>query len=207
MVDPAQREILKMIEAGELSAPEGLRLLNAMQPDDVREDEGKADDVITADEDTDISDSRIASDDYLRMQAVKRWWLLPFILGMVLLLSGAGWMYDRLRADNLGWGFWIAWLPFVAGVIIIALSARARHAIWIHLRVSQRDDGPNRLRISFPLPVKFAGWFLRKFGARIRGLNPEALMQIEDVLQTISPTEPFYLRVEEPDEDIEIFIG
>jgi hypothetical protein len=52
-----------------------------------------------------------------------RWvWLVPFGLGLLLMLLATNWMLMGFQAAGLGWGFWLSFFPFALGVLIMVLG-------------------------------------------------------------------------------------
>jgi len=214
MVDKAEREILAMIERGELSAEEGMRLINAMGTHH-GEDEGSSEvapdrpKVVPEPEDVlEPSEPRISDEERRRMQRLKRWWILPFGIGLLITVLGAIWMYTGYINKGFSWGFWLAWIPFIVGIFVVAVSFQTSRSVWLHLRIKQKPgEKPQRISISLPLPISLTRWFLTSFGNRIPGLKDQPLGNYSEILDNISPDEPFYVHVNDDDEEVEIFIG
>lgn len=211
MVNQAERKILDMIEQGQITAEEGLRLIKAMG-----QDEKPALDTVdetvnagTGEEVLEPSGFRIPEEEQRRMNRLKRWWVLPFGIGLLITVLGAIWMYSGYMAAGFGWGFWLAWIPFLLGVFIVAISFQSSRSVWLHVRVKQAPgEKPERIAISFPLPLTLSKWVLSSFGHRIPGVRDQPVDNISEILENISPDEPFYVHVEEDDgEEVEVFIG
>lgn len=213
-MEKTKRKILDMVSQGQITADEGLRLMNAMnkgaegapaQSEQVGESgtfepeyppEGRT--------------SAIPAEDLNRMKQLKRWWLLPFGIGLVILLLGATWMYMGYSNAGFGFGFWLAWLPFLLGIAILAVSFNSRKGVWLHLNVKQAPgESPQNIRISLPMPLNLARWFFSTFGDKVTGLKDQPIGDIPSILENLSPEEPFYLHVNdnEDGEEVEIFIG
>ncbi|MFN2304369.1 MAG: SHOCT-like domain-containing protein, partial [Anaerolineales bacterium] len=163
MVDKAERKILDMVEQGQISAEEGLRLINAMN--DHHEPSSEVSESLSiATEKTEIqpedifepsSSPRISEEEMQRMNRLKRWWILPFGIGLLITILGAIWMYSGYLANGFGWGFWLAWIPFLLGIGIIALSYQTSRSVWLHVRIKQKPgETPQRISISLPMPIK-----------------------------------------------------
>ncbi len=214
MVDRAEREILDMIERGDLSAEEGMRLIRAMSatqgPDEI-------DQQVTADtpsvtpatvEILEAEPPRISDEERRRMKQLKRWWILPFGIGLLITTLGATWMYAGYLNRGFSWGFWLAWIPFVFGIFVVAVSFQTSRSVWLHLRIKQKPgEKPERISISLPLPITLTQWFLSVFGNRVPGLKSQPIDNISEILADISPEDPFYLQVNDDGEEVEIFIG
>jgi hypothetical protein len=211
-------EILRKVERGELSTEEGSRLLEALEMGltPAQEPVPPAPEVEiisppvppSADQAPQLTDLEAA-----RFNFWQKWWLLPFGIGVLLTLLGAYWMYLGFMSAGLGWGFWLSWVPFGLGVLITAVAARSRTARWLHLRVHQdgsEGEGPKNVNISFPLPISFGAWVLRKLG---RWMPDDFQRQhLDEVLslldQALTKDAPLHVMVDEKDGNrVEVFIG
>ncbi len=216
MVEKAERQILDMVEQGQLSAEEGLRLINAMSgktesgsdPDVIDKDVQAATDIIFGDGDETVR-PRIPEEERQRMNRLKRWWVLPFGIGLLVTTLGAIWMYMGYTQNGFGFGFWLAWLPFLLGIFIVAVSFQTNRSVWLHVRIKQSPgETPQRISISLPMPIALTRWFFSAFGNHIPGLKDQPLDNISEILENLSPEEPFYVHVNEEDgEEVEVFIG
>jgi len=216
MVDKAERRIMDMIEEGQLSAEEGLRLINAMgrKQESIPDPAGVVEDIqaettIIIDEDQEMPVAGIPDEEKQRMNRLKRWWILPFGVGLLITTLGAIWMYMGYTEHGFGFGFWLAWLPFLLGIFIVAVSFRTNRSVWLHVRIKQKPgETPQRISISLPMPVALTRWFFSAFGERIPGLKDQPVDDVADILENLSPEEPFYVHVNEEDgEEVEVFIG
>ena len=210
MANEAERKVLDMVEQGTISPEEGLRLINAMDKSQkgVGEQMESADATVipVAPEET---PPQIPAEERRRMNRLKRWWVLPFGIGLLITTLGAIWMYSAYGASGFGWGFWLAWIPFLMGIIIVAVSFQTSRSVWLHVRVKQKPgESPGRIAISLPLPLGLTRWFLTTFGKRIPGLRDQPVGNYSDILENLSPDEPFYVHVNDEDgEEVEVFIG
>ena len=223
-------DILRKVENGELSPEFGSRLLEELemerpseplellpaQQDAAQDPVPPAPEVeiipppqpVTSDQPPQLTDLEAS-----RFNFWQKWWLLPFGIGVILLLLGAYWMYLGFISAGLGWGFWLSWIPFGLGVLITAAAARSRTARWLHVRVHEaggKDGRPHNVNISFPLPISFGAWLLRTFG---RWMPDDFKQQhFDEVLtmldQALTKDAPFHVMVNEDDGDhVEVFIG
>lgn len=219
MVDDAERKIMDMIQAGQITAEEGLRLINAMgggSQDSNQEDAEEfqsAENAAIAETDVIFEEPevypRIPQEEMDRMKRLKRWWILPFGIGLLITTLGAIWMYSAYEANRFGFGFWLAWLPFLAGVFILAMSFQSSRSVWVHLRIQQKPgETPQRIALSLPMPISLTRWALSNFGHKIPGLRDQPVDQYSEILDGLSAEEPFYIHVNDDDgESVEIFIG
>ncbi len=213
-MDQAERKILDMIEQGALTAEEGLRLIDAMN---VGKSEG--DDLynlspeevtVSADDILEPSEPRISAEELERLKQLKRWWVFPFAIGLVITTLGALWMFAGYSRTGFSWGFWLSWIPFIIGIFVLALSFQSSRSVWLHVRIKQkRGESPPRISISLPLPLSLTQWLINTFGHKIPGLDDLPLGDISELLDRISPEEPFYVHVNDKDngEMVEVFIG
>ena len=213
-MDQAERKILDMIEQGALTAEEGLRLIDAMN---VGKSEG--DDLynlspeevtVSADDILEPSEPRISAEELERLKQLKRWWVFPFAIGLVITTLGALWMFAGYSRTGFSWGFWLSWIPFIIGIFVLALSFQSSRSVWLHVRIKQkRGESPPRISISLPLPLSLTLWLINTFGHKIPGLDDLPLGDISELLDRISPEEPFYVHVNDKDngEMVEVFIG
>jgi len=147
MVNKAERTILDMVEQGQISAEEGLRLIKAMS-DQNKSTEVEADDSLVTVEpiealenETEVYQPTISPEEQRRLNQLKRWWILPFGVGLLITILGAVWMFNGYAANGFGWGFWLAWIPFLLGIFIVSISFQTSHSIWLHVRIKQKPGG------------------------------------------------------------------
>ena len=216
MVDNAERKIFDMIEAGQISAEEGMRLIKAMQgleesTQSPNEAESELMTVVpyAPEEAGEEPTPRIPESEMRRMKRLKRWWVLPFGIGLLFTILGAIWMYSGYMANGFGFGFWLAWIPFLLGIFILAISFQTSKSVWLHLRIKQAaGETPQRIAISLPVPITLTRWVLGTFGHRIPGLRDQPVGDFSEILDNLSPEEPFYIHVNDDDgEEVEVFIG
>ncbi len=214
MVDKAERKVLDMVEQGQISADEGLHLLNAMKKDSdqsgIKENGVQGEVAYVPNSDGEGDHPQIPEDEMARMKRLKKWWILPFAVGLVITILGAIWMYMGYTSAGFGFGFWLAWIPFLLGIFIVAVSFQTNRSVWLHVRVKQKPgQSPERISISLPLPLNLAKWFFSAFGSRIPGLKEQPIGDISSILENLSPEEPFYVHVndDEDGEEVEVFIG
>lgn len=213
-MDQAERKILDMIEQGALTAEEGLRLIDAMNVSNSEDDDlynlSLEEVTVIADDILEPSEPRISTEELERMKQLKRWWVFPFAIGLVITTLGALWMFAGYSRTGFSWGFWLSWIPFIIGIFVLALSFQSSRSVWLHVRIKQkRGESPPRISISLPLPLSLTLWLINTFGHKIPGLDDLPLGDIFELLDRISPEEPFYVHVNDKDngEMVEVFIG
>jgi hypothetical protein len=216
MTDQAERKILDMVEQGQITAEEGLRLINAMGRDHhlasnqtASSEFSPVQSQISGEDSFEPTGPAIPEEEMQRMKRLKRWWVLPFGIGLVITTLGAIWMYMGYTANGFGFGFWLSWIPFLLGIAIVGLSFQTSKSVWLHVRIKQKPgESPQRINISLPLPLSLTRWFFSTFGKKIPGLKDQPVGDYSEILKNLSPEEPFYVHVDEDDgEEVEVFIG
>ena len=196
----ARLRILEHIEAGQLSPAEGIRQLQAL---------GAAADLPPAADKPEAPASQRAPN----LAHWRRWWVLPFAVGLALTMFSSGLLFWALRAADFrlsGW-FFLALAPFTVSVAVLALAAASRSARWLHLRVDTgRAEWPRQIAISLPLPLGLTVWALRTFGHRLPQLRQTGVDEVLLALgETTSPQTPFYVEVDQgrDGEKVQVYIG
>jgi hypothetical protein len=205
--------ILEMIEHGEISAEEGWQRLQDLNGADLQADEefleaerfpGAA--ALPPAAMPESGGMQPPPPDFSRWRSL---WAIPMWVGIGFTILFA---YLMSQAAAVGSVFWMlcASLPFALGVLQIIIGWGSRTAHWLHLRVQQPPGStPQRIVISFPLPLQFAGWILRTFRGHIKGLED---IDMEGMLAAVgsntSPENPLYVEVDEGNgEKVQIYIG
>jgi len=139
--------VLGLIESGEISAAEGIQLLEALnQHGEVREDgeaEGAAGGPAVV----------------VQPVVVQIVWQVVFWSGVALLIIG-GLLVTAVYAWGIP-GYWLAWggVFLGLGLLVTPLGWWLQRARWLSLRV-QEPDGP-RISFALPLPLGLMAWALR----------------------------------------------
>lgn len=229
--------ILGMIESGQISAEQGIALIQALEASEAapaleEETSSPADatgepplvssspevtspappppaEEVFSPQPEDPQPQPAASPASPAMQKFRHFWLIPLWIGIAITVGGAGLMYTAYRASGIGFWFACMWFPFLFGVFVLALAWATRNAPWLHVRVHQKPgESPQNIAISFPLPLRLSAWFLRIFRGRIPHMENTNLDEIVMGLENITPDHPFSVEVDEGDgERVEIYIG
>jgi hypothetical protein len=191
--------ILQMIEDGQISAAEGLRLLDALGGAQA----GGAEAAAPA--------APGAPPDPTGLDRWRRWWLVPMWVGSGIVFVSALLMYAAYQGSGFGFWFLCATLPFLAGVAVMALAGFSQSARWVHIRVkSSPAKGGRNIAISLPLPIRLTAWALRTFGHRIPQLNQTGVDELVLALaEHTSAKTPFYVDVAggRDGEHVQVYIG
>ena len=226
-------KILEMIAEGTISAKEGVKLLDALEEasdvsalpeidaspektesftnfsEEIPDDFGDTESVLEPDE-IYHPDPIPSPPDPEEIKKWKRWWVIPMWIGVAITVIGGALMYSAFAASGMGFWFACAWFPFMLGVLLMALAWSSRTSPWLHVRVHQRPgQTPQKIAISFPLPIRFAGWGLKTFGHYIpnmEGVDLEGMLQAID--ESAKDGTPFFVDVDDEDgERVQVFIG
>jgi hypothetical protein len=214
MTDSERQQILKMIEEGKITAEQGLTLMQALgdEPEDesvpelpdgagipsfVTEPSGEA----AGEKKTDPEFDR-------KVNRFRSLWTIPLWIGVAITVVGAYWMYASLQASGFSFWFYCAWLPFLLGVLVVAVAFSSRTSRWIYVNVKQKPgESPQRIVIAFPLSL--VSWLLMfvkgKMYEHERGAMDEVLGA---VFNSTKSTEPLMVDVQEEDgEHVQVYIG
>ncbi len=200
-------DVLKKVELGEISLEEAEVLLSELEDRQFSIQEKR--EVIT--------NSPLI--DHQPKQSEKRdkpawsiaFWITPLILGVLLTVFSATWLYQNYLLSGLGYKFWLTWIPFLIGVFMIYIGWGLQRARWIHINIKQpKGQSPQRLFLAFPLPFQFVGFILRIFKGKLpktsSGINIEEIIGTLD--QYLEKDEPLFLNVNDEDgTKVEIYIG
>ncbi|MHB8779147.1 MAG: SHOCT-like domain-containing protein [Anaerolineales bacterium] len=210
MSSEERRKILQMVADGKISAEEAATLMRALEDS---AEEGM--EVIEAVPGAGVHEARSDAPEFdeVRKRAL-RFAMIPLWVGIVFTVLSAWAMFSIQQNAGLNFWFFCMSMPFVLGVLLIAMGAGSRSARWLYVNVDRSQasdgDGPKQITIAFPLPLGFAGWFLKNFGSRIGGLNNT---NVDEVVQAIAMakniTEPLIVNVDAGDggEKVQVFIG
>lgn len=189
--------ILKQVEAGKISAEEGVRQIAALgqAPSDEAEPE------------VSWSTSEASATRPLEMpKGLAEFWRYPLYVGVGLVVLGAIILYAVYGVSASGLWAVCGWPLFALGVLITATAWWLRTARWLHLRVT----GKERVAISFPLPLKLTAWairIVRPFAPQFKDTGvDEVIMGLSD---TLKDGQPLYVDVTDDDkgEHVQIYIG
>ena len=141
----------------------------------------------------------------------RQFWVIPLWVGVGVTILGAWLMFTAQRSSGIGFWFLCAWIPFAIGLLVMVIAWQSRSARWLHLRVQQQPgEWPQNIALSFPLPLRATGWFMRTFRKRIPGLEDTSVDELLTAVEnSTSPDTPLYIEVEEGEngERVQIFIG
>ena len=214
MTDSERQQILKMIEDGKITAEEGLTLMQALG--DEPEEEGmpelpdgdKIPSFITEPGGEAEGEKKTDPEFDRKVNRFRNLWTIPLWIGVAITVAGAYWMYASLQASGFGFWFYCAWLPFLLGVLVVAVAFSSRTSRWIYVNVKQKPgETPQRIVIAFPLSL--VSWLMMfakgQMHERERGAMDEVMGAI---FNSTKSTEPLMVDVQEDDGDhVQVYIG
>lgn len=201
--DESRLEILKRVEEGILSIDEGSELIGILAG------------VGTKPATSEWTAPPPAADQFTETVCpqVSNWWKavwsLILIGGAILTGFSSYWVYQGYQKAGFGWGFWLSWIPFIIGVLIMLLGATLMDSPWLHLRVRDSNSNkPHKISITMPLPLKLASWVFRVFGhympTEVKDMRiDEMLNEVENMLKR---GEPFQVEVNDKEDGDQVYI-
>ena len=206
MSSDEQKQILKMVEDGKISAEEAMTLIKAL------EQESAEDEIEVIEPEASAGGGRSAGPEFEEVKArAKKFAMVPLWIGIGVTVLAAYWMFALVQASNYGFWFICAWFPLLLGLLLIALSAGGMNSRWLYVNVDQKEgERPQHITLGFPIPLGLVGWFLRTFGHFIRGMdraNVDAIMNAISLADNLD--EPLIVNVDEGDdgERVQVYIG
>ena len=206
MSSEEQKQILKMVEDGRISAEEALTLIKALEQAPAEEGVG----VFEAEVAQGVG--RSAGPEFEQIKArAQKFAMLPLWIGVVFTVLAAYWMFALVQDANYGFWFFCAWFPLLLGLLLVTLSAGGMNSRWLYVNVDQqKGEWPQHITLGFPIPLGIIAWLLRNFGHFIPGMDKT---NVDEILMALSLTEhldePLIVNVDEGDggERVQVYIG
>jgi hypothetical protein len=205
-----RKKVLQMVQDGKISAEQAASLMRAIDQDSAGADV----EVIETGTGAGSEKSSDAPEfDQVKARA-RRFAMIPLWIGVFITVFSAWGMYSI--QENAGANFWFFFLmlPFLLGVLLIALGAGSRSSRWIYIDVDRRNasagDGPRHVTLALPLPLGLVSWFFRTFGYGFKGMSKGKVDGIVQMLEvTQSSGEPLIINVDESSsgERVQLYIG
>ena len=212
MSSDEQKQILKMVEDGKISAEEALTLIKALEQESAEDEIEVIESEASFGDDAGPSAGRSAGPEFEEVKArAKKFAMVPLWIGIGVTVLAAYWMFALVQASNYGFWFVCAWFPLLLGLLLIVLSAGGMNSRWLYVNVDQKEgERPQHITLGFPIPLGLVGWFLRTFGHFIRGMdraNVDAIMNAISLADNLD--EPLIVNVDEGDdgERVQVYIG
>ena len=202
-----QMDILRMIEEKQISPDEGIQLLEAL----FAGEEATVEPIAPGDEGESESSSAVretaalpaVTPDFSRFRHL---WLIPLVAGVFLIAVALGFIALVQKTSPGSFFLLCGGMPLLLGLMAIVLALWSRTARWLHVRVR----GEQRISLSFPLPLRLAGWVLRLARPYVPQLEETGLDEVILALdENLVGEEGFYVDVQdgEDGEHVQVFIG
>jgi hypothetical protein len=200
-------QILKMVEAGQISTEEALQLLEALG------ETASADEEEVAAIPLEGVETEAEAPPAANLPNPRAWWVYPTAVGAVVMAIGAPLVALGLTGRAaLFWALFCGWIPFFIGLAILTLGVWSRSARWLHLRVKNTRSGKHSFALSLPLPLTLSAWALKIIRPRVPQLQEtaidEAILALRDGAVE-GDDQPFYIDVQDDEggEQVLIYIG
>jgi hypothetical protein len=121
-------------------------------------------------------------------------------------------IYAVQQSAGINIWFFCLLMPFLLGVLLIALGAGGQSTRWLYVNVDRRKstEWPRNITLGFPLPLGLTAWFLRTFGHSIRGMqntNVDEIIQILDATGKSGAPLIINANDNEDGEHVQVYIG
>jgi hypothetical protein len=133
-------------------------------------------------------------------------WTIPLAAGAVLSAVGLGFIVLIQMASPGSFFLLCGGIPLLLGLMTVLLALWSRTARWLHIRIR----GEQRISLSFPLPLRLAGWVLRLARPYIPHLEETGLDEIILALdEGLVGGEGFYVDVQDDkdSEHVQVYVG
>ncbi len=219
-MDEERLIILRRIELGDISVADGMKILDAIegrayanettgpQADETGGQDDPAGEPLDSPSVEVLKSDRPADRVDMRDPRWKAWSWITFGIFVLLTAMSAVWMAQGWMFHPWSWGFWLAWIPFLVGVLGMIATYNAR---WLHVRIQQAPgERPQRIAISLPLPLGLVSFILpfvsRWVPAEVNGQDLGEL--IHEMNNSLSGQEPLHVLVDDQNgRKVEVYIG
>jgi len=208
-----RKQILQMVADGKISAEEAAQLMRALDEPAVQDEEVILSES-SADADAPEWREKPAAPEFEQVRRrARRFAMIPLWAGVIFTTLIAWWMYATLQQSGLNFWFFCLTMPFLFGVMLIALSAGSQSARWLYVNVdrSHQNEWPRHITLAFPLPLGLAAWAIKNFGGTWDFMQDKPIDQILEALSAAKNiSEPLIVNVDERDEGgehVQVFIG
>lgn len=208
-------QILRMIEEGQITPDEGIKLLEALSG----VAEGASEEADTLGEGETASLPPVAEtlsaeselpEETVAVPAVtpdfssfSNLWLIPLAAGGMLTVVGLG---LSVLIGSSSFFLVCGLMPLLLGLAVIGLAFWSRTARWLHVRIR----GEQRISLSLPLPLRLVGWVLRLVRPLVPQLEKTGLDEVILALdESLVGDEGFYVDVQDgkDGEQVQVYIG
>jgi len=212
MSSEERTQILKMVEDGKISAEEAMKLIKTLEDSSVEMEIIEAAPASSSGPEADSASEKPKAPEFEKVaRQARRLCQIPLWIGVGVTVLASYWLYSLVQTSNYGFWFFCAWMPFLFGMLLLALFAGSWTLCWLYVKVQQtEDESPRNITLGLPLPLGLLSWFLRNFGHNIAGLrytNVDEIIRL--VSEGISSKEPLIVNVDEGNngEKVQVYIG
>jgi hypothetical protein len=190
-VSEEKKKVLEMVESGRITAEEGAKLLDLVSESPPADAEPMA----PPDGAADVNGQTPGEP----QRRVRPYWRQAVFVGAIIMIVSGAVLADAYRRSGVSlWTWLFGWLPLFLGLAMVTISAWARTARWVQMRIRSDDD---YLVFSFPLPLGLGAAvvsFLRPFVPQMHhsGID-ELILALRDGLPD---DEPVTIEVSNEDE-------
>jgi hypothetical protein len=210
MSSEERKKILQMLEEGKISAEQAASLMRALEEDVDEVDAVEAEVLETG---TSAADERTDSSHFEEVKSrARRFAMIPLWVGVFISVVSAWAIYAVQQAAGVNFWFFCLLVPFLFGVLLIALGARGQSSKWLYVNVDRRNaqEWPRNITLGFPLPFGLTAWFLRNFGHNIHGMRNTSVDEIIQILDATGKSDaPLIINANdgEDGEHVQVYIG
>jgi hypothetical protein len=213
MSSDEQKQILKMVEAGKISADEAMKLIKALEVASVEAEVEVIETEATSGSGFEAvgGSEGNAAPEFEEVKArARRFAMVPLGIGVAFTVLASYWLFVLVQNANYGFWFVCAWFPLLLGVLLVALSTGGMNARWLYVNVDQEPgEWPRHITLGFPIPLGLLGWCLRTFGSFIPQMDRQRVDEIMTLLETIDAHGPLIVNANEGEhgERVQVYIG
>jgi hypothetical protein len=200
-----ERHVLQMLQEGQISTEEALRLLQALNPD-----------AETASVDTSTSSPSALESATLvppDMEHFRRYGQISFAISLsVVVVSGWGLYALNRQADGRITAGWVLVLVLcILALLASAITAWMMMTPWLHVRIRRREGRP--IAISLPLPLSLGKWGIRLARRFVDDSTAEYLDAAAEFLTLLKQSQgqsdatPLLVSVDDEDESVQVYLG
>jgi SHOCT-like protein len=213
MSSEERKKILQMVQDGRISAEQAASLMRALDADvDSQETEPEVDvDVVQTETGFGFQGNDASEFEEVKSRA-RRFAMIPLWIGVFIAVLSAWGIFSVQQNAGINFWFFCLLVPFLFGVLLIALGAGGERSKWLYLNVDRRNaqDWPRNITFGFPLPLGLTAWFLRNFGQYIHGMqktNVDEIIQILDATGKSGAPLIINANDNEDGEHVQVYIG
>lgn len=146
-------DILKSIETGELTASDGISMMNKEEEQGFHKE---------------LNTTFLPSQ--LELKESEKWMRIPWFFGLGLFIGTGMWMNNIAMNYGLNFWFFLLIFPLITGALILALTWPSDDRPWVHVYIKDVKNDNKTVNLSIPLPVTFTSWVF-KFGLNFTPLS------------------------------------